>query len=264
MGFVKPAPVKSGFNMDDYITVPERVTQFYAKFPDGSLQSEIVELTDSRVVMRSYAYRTPDDARPGIAHSFLNIPGTTPYTRGSEIENAETSSVGRAIAMLGFGVKRSIASRDEVATKTGKPNEPETAFDAGLVGIAEQGKGDADFELRQTPDGWALVFRLSEKAGSKAGIKVIVRNRLAEMLAEYRKGIEGERVTCWGAVSDETFEAKGAKPHTVHYSVLNLSRIKVGVLDLAEPDHEPSEDEEALIEELGDAAFPAPALVPAV
>ena len=67
--------------------------------------------------MRGIAYRTPDDARPGIGTSSLTIPGKTPYTRDSEIENCETSAWGRALAALGFEVKRSVATADEVAAK---------------------------------------------------------------------------------------------------------------------------------------------------
>ena len=62
----------------------ERIEQFYARYPDGSLQAEVFELADPRVVIRAYAYRTPDDPRPAIAHSALSIPGTTPYTRGTQ------------------------------------------------------------------------------------------------------------------------------------------------------------------------------------
>jgi hypothetical protein len=69
------------------------------------------------VVVKAYAYRTPDDPRPGIGHSSLTIPGATPYTRGSELENAETSAWGRALAALGFEVKKAIASADEVRSK---------------------------------------------------------------------------------------------------------------------------------------------------
>ena len=83
-----------------------------------------MELTDSRVTVKAYAYRTPEDARPGIGHSSLEIPGRTPYTKGSEIENCETSAWGRAIAALGFEVKRGISSAEEVRNKQSGQGEP--------------------------------------------------------------------------------------------------------------------------------------------
>ena len=105
--------------LGDYVEVKDRIAEFFQRFPEGSLQSEVVELTDSRVTMKAIAYRTPDDPRPGIGHSYLNIPGSTPYTRGSEIENAETSAYGRALVAVGIAAGKSIASRDEIESKGG-------------------------------------------------------------------------------------------------------------------------------------------------
>jgi len=109
---------------EDYIPVAERIAAFYAKHPEGSLQGEMVELSETRVVIRAFAYRTPDDIRPGIGYSSLVIPGSTPFTRGSEIENCETSAWGRAIAALGFEVKRGVATAEEVRNKA--PQAPQT------------------------------------------------------------------------------------------------------------------------------------------
>jgi hypothetical protein len=63
---------------------------------------------------RAYAYRTPDDGRPGIGTAWEPVPGRTPYTRGSEVQNLETSAWGRAIAALGVATKAGIATAQEV------------------------------------------------------------------------------------------------------------------------------------------------------
>lgn len=102
-----------------YIEVKDRIEKFYEKFPDGSIQSEIVEFGTDIVIVKAYAYRTPDDPRPGVGHSQMPIPGLTSFTKNSEVENAETSAWGRAIAALGFEVKKSIASAEEVENKMG-------------------------------------------------------------------------------------------------------------------------------------------------
>lgn len=110
---------KADYNdrLKDYVDVPTRIAKFYEKFPDGSLQSEMVHLGPELVIIKASAYRTADDARPGIGHSAMIIPGDTPYTEGSEVENAETSAWGRALAALGFEVKKGIASRNEIESK---------------------------------------------------------------------------------------------------------------------------------------------------
>ena len=123
-----------GFDMSDYVPVNERVEQFYKAHPEGSIQSEIVELTESRVTVKAYAYRSADDTRPGIGHSSLEIPGKTTFTRGSEIENAETSAWGRAIAALGFEVKRGVSSAEEVRNK--QPQDGERASGVGHLELA--------------------------------------------------------------------------------------------------------------------------------
>src|SRR5258707_481991 len=92
---------KGGFNLGDYVEVKDRIKLFYERFPDGSLMTDRVELWQDdgvpRVVVKALAYRTADDLHPGVGWSWLSLPGTTSYTRGSELENAETSAWGRAI-----------------------------------------------------------------------------------------------------------------------------------------------------------------------
>ena len=130
--------------MADYVPVNERIAAFIDAFPTGSLQSEITHLDDGIVVVKAWAYRTPDDARPGVRHSSLLIPGSTNFTRGSEIENAETSAWGRAIAALGFEVKRGIASREEVENKQNeherpiRPPQPRNALHAPVAASGEE------------------------------------------------------------------------------------------------------------------------------
>src|SRR5262245_23123987 len=106
----------------DYVEVSDRIKAFYEKFPEGSLQGSYEVLTVAEatmIVYRAEAYRTPDDARPGVGYASEPVPGKTPYTADSELMNAETSAWGRAIASLGFEVSRGIASANEVRAREG-------------------------------------------------------------------------------------------------------------------------------------------------
>ena len=111
------------FNLDEYITVNERIEKFYKKYPEGSIQTEIKELNEKYVIFVAYAYRTPDDARPGTGTA-MEREGSTYINKTSHIENAETSAVGRALAMLGFEIKKAICSREEVTNAIN--NQPKT------------------------------------------------------------------------------------------------------------------------------------------
>jgi len=107
--------------MDDYVDVAERIRQFKERYPEGSLQSLIKPKRwyfgeQIYVVYCAAAYRTPDDPRPGIGWAWEPVPGPTPFTRDSELMNAETSAWGRAIVALGFETKK-IASANEVRNR---------------------------------------------------------------------------------------------------------------------------------------------------
>lgn len=108
------------YDISDYITVNERVAAFHEAYPDGSLQSDwrLVELDGKQtLIVKAYAYRDRDDKRPGIGHATEPLPGLTKFTRNSELMVGETSAWGRALAALGFEVRRSIASREEVQNR---------------------------------------------------------------------------------------------------------------------------------------------------
>ena len=103
---------------DGYVDVATRIQEFYDKYPDGSLQMDPpkYDTIDGQLFLvgRAYAYRTPDDVRPGIGHAWEAVPGRTPYTKGSELMVLETSAWGRALAALGIATKAGVASADEV------------------------------------------------------------------------------------------------------------------------------------------------------
>ena len=106
------------YNMDGYVQVVDRIKLFYARYPEGSLQMgtpTFIDIGDQKWALgRAYAYRTPTDERPGVGTAWEIVPGTTNFTKGSEIQNLETSAWGRAIGSLGIGIDANIATMDEV------------------------------------------------------------------------------------------------------------------------------------------------------
>ena len=113
MGFELPA---------DYIDVQSRIVEFRATYPEGTLQQVSLDFREVAgqwwVIYTAAAYRTPDDPRPGVGTAWEPVPGKTPYTRDSELQNAETAAWGRAIVAVGAAdTKRGIASAEEVRNR---------------------------------------------------------------------------------------------------------------------------------------------------
>lgn len=107
-----------GASLNDYIDVAERIQAFYKQYPNGSLNQADLQFVNiggkDYVVYTATAYRDPDDKLPGVGTAWEPIPGTTPYTKNSEVQNAETAAWGRAIVALGLASSARIASRQEV------------------------------------------------------------------------------------------------------------------------------------------------------
>ena len=119
----------TGFNVDDYVDVAQRITEFYDRFPDGRLTTvdwEVKPDLDGKtfVWVHAKAYRTPDDPLPGDGIAWEPVPGPTQFTRDSELMNAQTAAWGRAIVALGFATKK-IASKQEVQARNGASKDPD-------------------------------------------------------------------------------------------------------------------------------------------
>ena len=105
------------FDLSNYVTVAERVAEFYARFPEGSIQFEFMGVMDGDPMKMwgvARAYRSADDPLPGIGTASEFIVGKSPYTNGSELQNLETACWGRACASLNIGTSKGLSSKEEV------------------------------------------------------------------------------------------------------------------------------------------------------
>jgi len=107
----------AGFDLSNYVEVADRLREWYEKYPTARIVTSVLEHTEKRVIVRAEVFRKAEETlAAGAGHSALAIPGTTPYTRGAELENAETSAIGRALVAAGLPSKK-VASADEVLSK---------------------------------------------------------------------------------------------------------------------------------------------------
>ena len=111
----------NAFNLGDYVDVPTRLAEALKRWPNLRIQETkpIIVTVDSQqyVEISCTVWRDIDDLIPMIAYCWEPIPGRTPYTKGSEMMNASTSCLGRALGFLGMGIGKSIASRNEVQAR---------------------------------------------------------------------------------------------------------------------------------------------------
>jgi hypothetical protein len=107
-----------GFNLDDYVDVATRLRELLEKYPEASVEAsppKLVAVDGANFVEVTVTITA--DGRTARASAWEPIPGKTPYTKDSEMMNAETSALGRACGMWGIGLKKSVASLDEVRAR---------------------------------------------------------------------------------------------------------------------------------------------------
>lgn len=129
----RPSPPRND-RFEDYVPVAERLERFYERFPDGRVITHIIEHKSESgfVLMRAEVYRSPDDGQPAATGHAFEVRGESYVNKTSYIENCETGSVGRALALLGFEVKRGIASREELE-KTSRMTTDKSARAPGVA-----------------------------------------------------------------------------------------------------------------------------------
>lgn len=97
----------------EYVEVNQRIKAFRMVYPNGSIKTEIIGLDNGIVTMKAVVFDElgtllgTGHAQEKEESSFIN--------KTSYIENCETSAVGRALGMCGFGIDTSVASYEEVA-----------------------------------------------------------------------------------------------------------------------------------------------------
>lgn len=109
----------------DYAEVPQRIKAFRSVCPNGAIVTELLSCENGVCIFKASVY---DEKQvligTGTAYeredsSFIN--------KTSYIENCETSAVGRALGMCGFGIDVSVASAEEMQNailNQGEKEEP--------------------------------------------------------------------------------------------------------------------------------------------
>ncbi|MBR2554515.1 MAG: hypothetical protein IKE94_06595 [Aeriscardovia sp.] len=100
----------------EYAEVNQRIKAFRMLYPEGCIKTELVSNADGVCVFKAWVYtRTEDGVGTllGTGHAYERESSSF-INKTSYIENCETSAVGRALGMCGFGIDTSVCSADEL------------------------------------------------------------------------------------------------------------------------------------------------------
>ncbi len=168
------------FNLDDYETVEQRIKRFYTDNPDGRIVTHNLTTAADRSVstwvVRSEVYLTAGDQAnnlPKASGLAFEVDGSAGANQTSALENAETSSIGRALANAGYsGNKR--ASREEMS-KVAKGDYLERAATLGTIEelrdlYTQARANNAPAEVLERLKGYADRFAESQNTGAARGV----------------------------------------------------------------------------------------------
>lgn len=103
------------FNIDEYMTVAERIDVFWKTHPEGRILTQLIHFDPTQCVVKAEVYLDRADDIPVTSDYAEERIDGSPVNKTSMVENCVTSAIGRALADLGgdfTGSKR--PSREEM------------------------------------------------------------------------------------------------------------------------------------------------------
>ena len=100
----------------EYAEVNQRIKAFRMVYPEGFIITEMLSNQNGVCVFKASVGYYDEKGEPvtvGVGTAYEKE-GSTFINKTSYIENCETSAVGRALGMAGFGIDTSVASYEEV------------------------------------------------------------------------------------------------------------------------------------------------------
>lgn len=105
----------------EYAEVNQRIKAFRMVYPTGAIITDMVQNENGICIFRADIRNEEGDLiATGTAYEKEN---STFINKTSYIENCETSAVGRALGMAGFGIDTSVASAEEVQNAINNQNK---------------------------------------------------------------------------------------------------------------------------------------------
>jgi hypothetical protein len=134
------------FNLDEYTTVRERVIEFWKRFPNGRIETEILDWSDKRFIVGARLYREATDEKPfstGFANEVITDRGVN---KDFALENGVTSAIGVACGHANIGIDKHKPSREEMNKVVAKKAEKPTVVELNAaIKAADAEPADQDY-----------------------------------------------------------------------------------------------------------------------
>lgn len=124
----------------DYVEVNQRIKAFRMLYPEGIIDTSLVSNENGVCVFKTQVgYYEEDGCVRWLATGYAYEKENSSFiNKTSYIENCETSSVGRALGMLGIGIDTSVASYEEVANAINNQNKKEKSYREQLIDYCKE------------------------------------------------------------------------------------------------------------------------------
>ena len=163
---------KTGKEIGYYAEVNQRIKAFRMLYPEGFIKTELKKLENGFCLITAYVgyyekqpFPVAIESKTPLMIEIILGTGTayekensTFINKTSYIENCETSAVGRALAMCGFGIDKSIASAEEVINAVN--NQEPTKEDAENY-VITFGKYNGKKLIEVIKDSWYKNYLLN-------------------------------------------------------------------------------------------------------
>jgi hypothetical protein len=190
------------FNLDEYTTVRERIIEFWKRYPNGRIQTEILEWSDKRFIVSAAIYREVTDQYPfatGLANEVISDKGVN---KDFALENGATSAIGIACGNANIGVDKHKSSREEIR-KVINANKPTVEKDYWTTPFGEQDESLKKVDAPVTID--EAVNTVAEILGTE---KVVPNCKHGDR--EFKDGVKNGRA--WGGYFCRHIGVQGSEP----------------------------------------------------
>lgn len=166
----------------EYAEVNQRIKAFRMVYPSGTIETELVSIENGVCIFKATVTNGEIVLGTGTAYEKEN---STFINKTSYIENCETSAVGRALGMAGFGIDTSIASFEEVANAVQQQEASKTIDKTKLDAL------NMSIEKNKISD--ETVLKILQKYGYSSTSEITVKDYMT-VVNEFKKLVPKEGV----------------------------------------------------------------------